>query len=380
MKKESSKESSLIVDGTIGQLNEQLKYVNVNLTASNDALEFLTDHLQRAIAGDERQAFILTPSYLDDGVVIAVDPFTDEEYLSFEHIELYKYLEENVDKRLIGNINKLEFKDDNVNAPIIQIYFCVFDRKENEFDDDSILNEDDFEENDNNEDDEIKTYSIEDVWVKGYTHLTDYQKDYVLKKVNVGDRVYLRNEFENQVDKNALLVLHQGTKIGYVQAHKAEFILGLLRQGKIGFIEISSIDKDDESNVYVNIDVYYEDIYGTEELPYYPLEGRPISVLQTDLWTYQEDYFDDWYLCLATDQLCYMFRDEFAPNHSDFKEVVSHIIIDFDLFIRKYLDGTGITRDSLEKFFILSKEDWEKEVLKKWVESYMEYMDYKFID
>lgn len=230
---------------------------------------------------------------------------------------------------------------------------------------------------DSYEDEEVDSYSIEDVWVTGYVHLSDYEKQYIAENVNTGDRVYFRNEFDNPVDKNALLVLHEGVKIGYVQAHKAEILLGLLRASKIGFIKISSIESLSNNNVGINLDVYYQDKSGLESLPYYPLAGRPISVVQTDLWTNQEDYLEDWHLCFNTDQLCYKFKDLFDKNEYSKNETI--IGIYFDMIISHYLDGRWITKRSVEDC-ISHLDDCAKQAIRTQVESYMEYLDYKFIE
>lgn len=50
----------------------------------------------------------------------------------------------------------------------------------------------------------------------------------------------------------------------------------------------------------------------------------------------------------------------------------------FDMVIKHYLDGTGITDDCIEKEGSLLKSETSKKVLRKQVESYMESMGFEF--
>lgn len=229
----------------------------------------------------------------------------------------------------------------------------------------------------NDEDHVIDSYSIEGIWVTGYRHLSDYQKKYIKEDIKVGDYVYLRNEYDNPVDNNALIVLHEGIRIGYIQAHKAEFVLELLRKGKIGHICVTKIDICDKDDVRINIDIYYQDQYGHVKLPYYPLEGRQICVVQHDLWTDQKNYLEDWHLLLFTNQLCYKFKEMYDSRAQEDDTMIS---LCFDIIIKNYLNGTWITKDSVEKTEVYLKHKESIKIVRKMVESYMDYMDYHFFD
>lgn len=381
------KNQNLSLDGKIVNLSEDLLSVNVSFYPSNSELEFLRSSLEKRIEGDDQDNFFLIET---DGEVEAVELYSKDHCFSCKHKALVQLIRENPDKLFIGSVNDIELPD--ANHPILQVAFMMVDKnietdEENEDLDDfldeedddfysSTADEDDFsDEDDENNLDEIDTYSIEDVWVKGFAHLTNRQKDYVRNDIKVGDRVFLRHEFDNPVDSNALLVLHEGIKIGYVQAHKASIILQMLQLDIIGFIQISSIDDSDPDNVFVNIDVYYKDEDGYEDLPYYPLEGRQISIAQPDLWTNQKEYLEDWHLNLFTDQLCYKFKELYDADAIEEDVMIG---VCFDMVIKHYLDGTGITDDCIEKEGSLLKSETSKKVLRKQVESYMESMGFKF--
>lgn len=387
--------NTLSLDGKINKLEDDLLSVNVTFYPSNSELEFIQSSLEKRIEGDDPDQFFLIET---DGEIEAVDIYSFDHCFSCKHTALLKLIRENPDKKFLGCVYETEIPD--ANHPILQVVFTMFDEdsnseteedevnlddlfdeddsfKEDEDDFDALDEEDDdlFDEEDDDDLDDIDTYSIEDVWVKGFVHLTEKQKDYVRNDIKVGDRVFLRHEFDNPVDSNALLVLHEGIKIGYVQAHKAPIILQMLQLDAIGFIQISSIDDSDPDNVFVNIDVYYKDEDGYEDLPYYPLEGRQISVAQPDLWTNQKDYLEDWHLNLNTDQLCYKFKELYDSAAIEEDALIG---VCFDMVIKHYLDGTGITDDCIEKEALLLKNETSKKILRKQVESYMESMGFEF--
>lgn len=365
------KNQNLSLDGKIVNLSEDLLSANVTFYPSNSELEFLRSSLEKRIEGDDQDSFFLIET---DGEVEAVELYSKGHCFSCKHNALVQLIRENPNKLFIGSVNDIELPD--ANHPILQVAFMMVDKNSNIETNEENEDLDDFADDDDENDlDDIDTYSIEDVWVKGFAHLTNRQKDYVRNDIKVGDRVFLRHEFDNPVDSNALLVLHEGIKIGYVQAHKAPVILQMLQLDIIGFIQISSIDDSDPDNVFVNIDVYYKDEDGYEDLPYYPLEGRQISIAQPDLWTNQKDYLEDWHLNLFTDQLCFKFKELYD---ADAIEEDALIGVCFDMVIKHYLDGTGITDDCIEKEGSLLKSETSKKVLRKQVESYMESMGFEF--
>lgn len=324
-------------------------YISIDLPLDRDLIFEMFQELERKIFGNyiTKQEAELKYKYILDG------EYSNSPYecsIEADNIYLITY------NKYLG---KFDFT--------IYLYEC---NKKMIFDDGKVSFEDEYGEDSTN----IDTYSIEEIWVNGFPYLSANEKDYIAQNVKVGDRVYFRNEFDNPVDKNAILVLHEGVKIGYVQAHKAELILSLFRSGKIDFVKIASIDNGDGYNILINIDVYYQDKYGFESLPYYPLSGRPISVVQTDLWTNQEDYLEDWHLCLFTDQLCYKFKSLF--NSEVYKKEEVSIGLYFDMFISHYLDGTWTTKDSIDKVISFLESDCAKAALRKQIESYLENMDY----
>ena len=206
------KNHKLSLDDKICKLTEDLLSANVTFYPSNSELEFLRSSLEKRIEGDDQDNFFLIET---DGEVEAIELYSKEHCFSCKHKALVQLIRENPDKLFIGSVNDIELPD--ANHPILQVAFMIVDKnietdEENENLDDfldeedddfysSTADEDDFsDQDDENNLDEIDTYSIEDVWVKGFAHLTNRQKDYVRNDIKVGDRVFLRHEFDNPVD------------------------------------------------------------------------------------------------------------------------------------------------------------------------------------
>lgn len=366
---------TLVVDGTIGTLSENLNYVNITFYPTYEELEFMMDYNRKEIYGEEPVFFYLEQS-LSLGEIVAVDINSGDQLLHFKHFALYRIILQNNTKKLCGYVNKLELKDNNPNTPILQIAFAFLNLDGSLYVESKENQEEEFP-NIYKNNREINAYSIENVWITGFSYLTSAEKQYVLQNIKEGNRVYLRNEFDNPVDPNALLVLHNNIKIGYVQQHKRDFLLAQLRNKNIGGIEIARIDRIDINNVYIDINVYYKDKYGEYELPHHLHDGKPLSIVQKDIWSFEIDWIMNWHLCSITGQLCYKFRDLFgfeALGDED-KEIESK----FDLFISHYLDGSWITKETLDNFIRQIDNSIVKNALKKQIDSYMESMSYRLL-
>ena len=183
-------------------------------------------------------------------------------------------------------------------------------RDDYEYDD--VNDSDDYNSYDNDEDDNDYTdssssdssekyYSIAKVRVQGFDKLDEDDKEYIMNDLEEDTHVYLRNVFDDPKDCHTLQVLRHDHIIGYIDSKKAELVHSYLRNGKIGAIVVSKISSKDFKTI-VDLNIYYEDAHGEEYLPYYPLEGRQLSVIETDLWTGQEDWSKDWNLNLGTDR------------------------------------------------------------------------------
>ena len=193
------------------------------------------------------------------------------------------------------------------------------DQHEDEFDINDFLDDDDDDEvdlddysddddndlddyNDDSSDSSDKSYSIAKVHVLGFDQLDEADKDYIRDRLEEDTHVYLRYDFDNPNPKQALQVLRHSYILGYVVPSKAEIVHKYLRESKIGAIVVSKI-KSKNFTISIDLDVYYEDPRGEEFLPYYPLEGRQLDVIEVDLWTGQEDWGDDWLMNPFTDEL-----------------------------------------------------------------------------
>ena len=220
-------------------------------------------------------------------------------------------------------------------------------------------------------------YSLAKVRVLGIEDLEDFDKEFVEEDLEEGMHVYLRNEFDNPNDCHALQVMHHNHIIGYIDKKKAEIVHSYLRNGDIGAIVVSKVASRDFKKI-VELTIYYEDKNGEDSLPYYPLENRQIGVLETELWTGQADWSEDWHMSIFTDELLYKYN-ELYDDTVDEKEK-SDVDWQLSFWINSYLDGTCITRKGCGRYLDSLKTDCAKKVLMKRIESYLEHKDFHFAD
>ena len=222
-----------------------------------------------------------------------------------------------------------------------------------------------------------KYYSIAKVRIQGFEKLDEDEKEFVMNDLEEDMHVYLRNEFDNPQDCHALQVWYHSNLIGYIDSKKAELVHSYLRNGKIGAIVVSRITSKDFKTI-VDLNIYYEDAHGEELTPYYPLEGRQLSVIETDLWTGQEDWSKDWHLNLGTDELSYRFNEMFDDSVDDSEKTM--VDIWFSSFMQNYLDGSCITEKGASHYLDYLNTDCAKKVLKKRIYSFMESKGFHFAD
>ena len=220
-------------------------------------------------------------------------------------------------------------------------------------------------------------YSLAKVRVQGIEDLEDFDKEFVEEDLEEDMHVYLRNEFDNPKDCHALQVMHHNHIIGYIDKKKAEIVHSYLQNGDIGAIVVSKISSRDFKKI-IELTIYYEDKNGEESLPYYPLENRQISVLETDLWTGQEDWSEDWYMNIFTDELLYKYNELYDDTVDE--EEKKDVDWQLSFWINRYLDGTCITRQGCKQYLDSLKTDCAKKVLMKRIESYLEHKEFHFAD
>ena len=220
-------------------------------------------------------------------------------------------------------------------------------------------------------------YSLAKVRVQGIEDLEDFDKEFVEEDLEEDMHVYLRNEFDNPKDCHALQVMHHNHIIGYIDKKKAEIVHSYLQNGDIGAIVVSKISSRDFKKI-IELTIYYEDKNGDESLPYYPLENRQISVLETDLWTGQEDWSEDWYMNIFTDELLYKYNELYDDTVDE--EEKKDVDWQLSFWINRYLDGTCITRQGCKQYLDSLKTDCAKKVLMKRIESYLEHKEFHFAD
>ena len=222
-----------------------------------------------------------------------------------------------------------------------------------------------------------KFYSIAKVHVQGFDKLDEDDKEYIMNDLEEDTHVYLRNIFDDPKDCHTLQVLRHDHIIGYIDSKIAELVHSYLRNGKIGAIVVSKIKSKDFKTI-VDLNIYYEDAHGEEYLPHYSLEGRQLSVIETDKWTGQEDWSKDWYLNLGTDELSFRFNEMFDDSVDDSEKTMVNVW--FSSFMQNYLDGSCITEKGANHYLDYLNTDCAKKVLKKRIYSFMESKGFHFAD
>ena len=241
------------------------------------------------------------------------------------------------------------------------------DHQEDEFDINDYL--DDSDDNDDYSDSSNKSYSIAKVRVVGFDKLDEADKDYVRERLEEDTHVYLRYDFDAPNKQQLLQVCRHSNILGYIEPNKVDIILSYLHEGKIGAIVVSKI-KSKDFIISIDLQVYYEDPHGEEFLPYYPFEGRKLDVVEVDLWTGQEDWSQDWFMNIFTDELCYKYLNLYDETVDE--DEIKDVDWQLAFWINSYLDGTCITRKGGELYLNRLKTDCAKKVLVKRMESYLE--------
>ena len=253
------------------------------------------------------------------------------------------------------------------------------DQHEDEFDINDFLDDDDDDEvdlddySDDDDNDSIgssdKSYSIAKVRVVGFDKLDEADKDYVRERLEEDTHVYLRYDFDAPNKQQSLQVCRHSKILGYIEPNKVDIVLSYLHEGKIGAIVVSKI-KSKDFTMSIDLQVYYEDPHGEEFLPYYPFEGRKLDVVEVDLWTGQEDWSQDWFMNIFTDELCYKYLNLYDETVDE--DEIKDVDWQLAFWINSYLDGTCITRKGGELYLNRLKTDCAKKVLVKRMESYLE--------
>ena len=102
----------------------------------------------------------------------------------------------------------------------------------------------------------IKEIHLFDSYVAGTTHLDDKS---VLDEIKVGDMLTLQRE-ENKFDSNAVLILYEGKKLGYVPEKDNIIFARLMDAGKLLKAKITKIQNKGDYFKQINIGIYLIDI------------------------------------------------------------------------------------------------------------------------
>lgn len=221
----------------------------------------------------------------------------------------------------------------------------------------------------------IDTYTKEVVKLVGIDDLDEEQKEYAFNSLSVDDHVYARYDFDN--DKYE--VLKHDHVIGWLPSNfitdREQFF------DKVGAIVVNNIHNSLFRKKGIDVTIYFEDENGVESLPYYPIEDRKISVIDTDYW--QGEWDEDWYLNIFTDELSYKFPQEFG-NCDIYTEISSSVDLRYYIFVTDFLAGRIQNQSELDACIDDLKYDIEdenelavgKKVLRMRIDSYLAHKEY----
>jgi hypothetical protein len=102
----------------------------------------------------------------------------------------------------------------------------------------------------------IREIHLFDSYIAGTTCLKDKS---VLELIQVGDLLTLQRE-NNQFDANAILILYEGRKLGYVPEKDNLIFARLMDAGKMLKAKINNIQNRDDYFKQINIEIYLMDI------------------------------------------------------------------------------------------------------------------------
>lgn len=220
-------------------------------------------------------------------------------------------------------------------------------------------------------------FSIAKVGVQGIEDLDEDEQNFIKNGLKEDMRVYLRYEFDNPKDYHAIQVLYHSHLIGYIDKEKASVVQSYLMKGNIGAVVVSKKEYQDFKTI-VELKIFYADSNGKEVLPDNPIEGRQISVIETEIWTGQEDWSEDWSRSFYTDELLYKYRELYddAVDEEEQKTVDWEV----SLWIQSYLEGRCVTRKGCEGKANQLWTECARKVYMKRVESYLEHKGYHFAE
>jgi hypothetical protein len=102
----------------------------------------------------------------------------------------------------------------------------------------------------------IREIHLFDSYIAGTTHLNDKS---VLGQIKVGDMLTLQRE-DNKFDTNAILILYEGRKLGYVPEKDNIIFARLMDAGKLLKAKITKIQNKGDYFKQINIGIYLIDV------------------------------------------------------------------------------------------------------------------------
>lgn len=216
-------------------------------------------------------------------------------------------------------------------------------------------------------------YNIQTLKLVGFQNLEDDDKDFVTDELEKGNHLYIRYNFLN----NTMEFYRQSHLVGFAPDTLIQSIKQYKDDSVLDAIIVKAIGHTGSNNGCLTVDMYIESDDGSEELPAYPLLNRKLSVVETDYWTGEQDWTEEWAISLNTDELTYRFKNLY-PSKNDYEQLSSTVDIWFSMIQKSYFDGNCRTKEQLEEQIKRLDESLAKEVLRKRVESYMDCRGFEF--
>lgn len=240
-------------------------------------------------------------------------------------------------------------------------------------DDDSLDTNDDFD--NESEDEEDSWYSTSELTLVGFDELKDEDKDFVCNDLENEAHLYIRYDSEKQ----RIEFLRQSNVVGYAPDNVTEPLRKANEDEQVGAFIVKSIGHSGSNKGVVTVTLYIKDDDGFEMLPFYPLEGRNLSVIETEHWQGEKDWSKNWDLLPLTDELSYKFP-ELYESEENFEDLSVTVYANFLSFQTSFLNGHIKDRSDIYIFSTIEESEDAKKVLLKRIDSYLSHKGWDLPD
>lgn len=245
-------------------------------------------------------------------------------------------------------------------------------------DDDEFIDEDSLDDNDdldNDTDDEDSWYSTSELTLVGFDELKDEDKDFVCDELENEAHLYIRYDSI----KKRIEFLRQSNVVGYAPDEVTEPLRKANEDEQLGAVIVKSIGHTGSHKGAVTVTLYIKDKDGFEMLPFYPIEGRNLTVIETEFWKGEKDWSQNWDILPLTDELSYKFP-ELYENEVNFEELSITVYANFLSFQTGFLNGQIRSKSDIYIFSTIEEAEDAKKVLLKRIDSYLSHKGWSLSD